>query len=364
MGFIRENILKIVVFVVALVVAILIISFALKGTGLNNVSTYDGMEESLKTSAQKYVSKNQKLLPKSEEEQSKINLDTLVNEEYIDELYSLEDENIKCSGYVMIILKNDNYKYTPYIKCGKYYETKTIADYIKSNSEIVTSDSGLYQDGDKYIYKGENPDNYLMIGERTYRIIEITKDNELRLISADSYDDNAPWDDRYNIETDEYYGINDFSKSRIKDTLDDAYDSEYFTDEERNFIIEHNVCVGKRALSDESIDGVSDCSVEYANQKVGLINVSDYMRASSDSNCTNTASVSCTNYNYLEYITSSYTTLNAVSDNSYEVYRIYYGISSEIYANSQFSVYPVVYIDPLALYSSGDGTQTNPYIMK
>lgn len=50
------------------------------------------------------------------------------------------------------------------------------------------------------------------MGEKLYRIIEITEDNELKLISTTKYQDSFVWDDRYNIEKDRNYGINDYAK--------------------------------------------------------------------------------------------------------------------------------------------------------
>ena len=79
MNFIRENILKIVTFIVILVVIIIVFSFVFKGTGTSKTKTYAQMEENLKNAAQRYATKNTKVLPKSEKEQSKINSDNLVN---------------------------------------------------------------------------------------------------------------------------------------------------------------------------------------------------------------------------------------------------------------------------------------------
>ena len=79
MNFIRENIVKIVTFIVILVVMIIVFSFVFKGTGSSKANTYSQMEENLKVAAEKYANKNVKLLPKDEKEQSKINTDTLIN---------------------------------------------------------------------------------------------------------------------------------------------------------------------------------------------------------------------------------------------------------------------------------------------
>ena len=66
MNFIRENIVKIVTFIIILVVVIIVFSFVFKGVGSSKVNTYAQMEENLKVAAEKYANKNTKLLPKDE----------------------------------------------------------------------------------------------------------------------------------------------------------------------------------------------------------------------------------------------------------------------------------------------------------
>ena len=69
------------------------------------------------------------------------------------------------------------------------------------------------------------------------------------------------------------------------------------------------------------------------------------MRASLDSNCTNATSESCSNYNYFENISSYLKTITAVADNTYQIYKINYGIADASNASTTVAVYPVVYID-------------------
>lgn len=364
MGFIRENILKIITIIIILVVVILVMVFAFGGKETSNTRTYSQIEENLKNATTKYLNDNKKLLPKNENEQTRINLDTLINSKYIEELSSIDDENVKCSGYVNVLNKGNKYKLIPYIKCGKYYETSSIADYIK-NKGIVTSGDGLYQSGNKYIFKGESPNNYITIGDRSYRIIEIDEDNELRLITSSRLNYSTTWDNRYNVDRNRYDGINDYSISRIKDTLELVYnDEEYFSDEEKSLIVPHNACIGKRYLSDTSIDGATECSNQYDNQYVTLITSSEYMRASIDPHCDSTETYSCSNYNYFNDISSSYKTITAVADNSYQVFNVSNGVLSISSASSSFKFYPIIYIDKLSLYAGGDGTEDNPYMVR
>lgn len=363
MNFIRENIVKIITFIVILIVVILICSFLFKGKGMSKASTYTQMEENLKVAAEKYANENTKILPKDEKEQTKVNTDTLINSKYIKELYSLDDENIKCSGYVLINKSGKVYKYTPYLKCGKYYETISFVDYIKKNEPIVTSDDGLYQYNNKLIFRGENPNNFVKISDKIYRIIEIEED-KIRLISINRYKDRINWDDRYNINEKKYVGINDFEKSRLKDYLKNVYNSDFFSDVERSFMISYDLCTGKRAIDDKSIDGVVECSNKYSDMKTGTLYASEYMRASIDPNCTSTSDLSCSNYNYFESISSSFNTLTAVTDNTYQFYFVDDGILDVKKASNSVYFYPVIYIDKNALYAGGNGTEENPYTIR
>lgn len=363
MGFFRENGLKFLLIFAVVVVITIIFTFIFSG-GNTKIESYSDMEVSLKNAAIKYVDSNSTLLPKDENTLKKINLDTLVNEEKIDQLYAIDDENVACTGYVTIVKKSDSYVYTPYIKCGKYYETKSLGKYIIDNEEIKTSDDGLYKYEDTYVFRGENPNNYVMLGDKLFRILEITDNSELKLIASKRSDMSFVWDDRYNSEKEDNRGINTFSKSRLKEGLETLYNSEYFTDSDREKIIKHDLCVGKRALSDTSMDGKSECSVIEKDQYVGLLQVNEYARASIDEKCDGVNKLECQNYNFLSDLSASIWTQNAVSDNTYQVYYIVGGELSVTRASNSFSVFPVIYIDKDTLYQGGEGTIDKPYILK
>lgn len=369
MEFIRENILKIITFIVILIIGIIIFTVMFgKKTIVNNPKTYAAMEENLLTSAKKYVDKNRDLLPKDESETSKVNMDTLVNFGYMKELNAIEDENVVCSGYVEILVKNEEYLFIPYLKCGKYYETKTLVDYLKDNVEVVNTGDGLYEDGKKYVYKGENPNNYVLLGDRLYRIIEINEDNEIRLITNRKIDQYLVWDDRYNTDRKANVGINDFSKSRLKEYLNqlidvnnDGNDNYIFSEQELQKIIPHDICIGKRPSSDGSISVETDCQAVEADQRLGLVTVSEYARASIDPNCKSIYDKSCMNYNYFSRIGSTFRTLTATTDNSYQVFMIDDSEATLSRASNSFSTYITVFIDNLSLYDTGDGSYENPY---
>ncbi len=363
MSFFRDNILKIVIMFAVVIVLTIIFSFMF--TSKKSISdSYEKMELQLKEAAINYVNSNKRLLPKEEGAVKRVNLDSLVNAKEIKQLYAVEDSNIACTGYVNIVMKDKEYLYKPYVKCGKYYETLTVSQYIKSNEDIVLENDGLYNMNGKFVYRGENPNNNILLGEKLYKIIEITENNELKLISTVSYDDDVVWDDRYNGEKDENVGINDYSKSRIKDTLEEAYKSDFFTNSDREKIVKHDLCIGKRSLNDHSIDGTAECSIIEKDQYIGLIQLNEYMRASIDQKCQSTQNPECENYNYLYNVSRYMRTLNGVLENTYQIYRIDYGVSYATYASNSFTVYPVIYLDKDVLYKKGDGTLDNPYVIR
>ena len=378
MNWFRDNIVKIIII---LVIAILVIIFAVacsafsgngnNPTGTESGTSYQELETKLKNAAINYVNKNRELLPKSSSINTKINLDTLVSNRKIKELHALDDSNVTCSGYVEII-KNDetnSYRYNPYIRCGNYYETTKFANYL-INKGVVTSGDGLYNINNEYVYKGDNPNNYIKINERLYRILRITEDGNLKLISTDRTHYSYFYDNRYNSEIKKYYGINDYSLSRIKVSLESLYnnvsedDEQYFSDLEKSYMINGDFCVGKRSLNDTSISSNVECST-ISNQKVGMINVEDYYIISTSNKCISTSNLECNNYNYL--FNYNYTLFATLIGNADETYTYLYIDSGELAAeraSKGYRIYPVIYLDSEILYLSGNGTLENPYVLR
>lgn len=380
MNFIRDNILKIFLFIFILVIGMIIFSLIFNNKGIGSGGkSYAQMEQAMIDATRKYTNKNTKLLPKKENEMFKVNLDTLQNSKYLKEFTALEDENVKCMGYTEILYKNKKNIFVPYLKCGKYYETKTIAQHIKDNEEIVTSNDGLYQIGNSYVFRGESPNNYLVLGNRLYRIMEINGE-ELKLISTKKLNEYIVWDDRYNVEKGNTVGINDYSKSRLKEYFNGMIKSAVINtnspvnkkNEEDTFIssfelqkmVPHDICVGKRSVNNSGIDTLDECQVTEKDQLISLITVSEYARASIDPNCKSIYDNACVNYNYFSTLTQSYRTMTAVAENSYSVYTISNGVVSVVKASSLFNPNIVIYIDSTSLYKSGDGTYEDPYLIR
>lgn len=52
-----------------------------------------------------------------------IDLETLINFQYIEKIYDQVDQSI-CTGYVNVFMQNENYKFSPVLKCSNYVSTK------------------------------------------------------------------------------------------------------------------------------------------------------------------------------------------------------------------------------------------------
>lgn len=52
-----------------------------------------------------------------------VTLNTLVEKEYIEQLYDVDTNRSKCSGYVDIEKEESGITYKPYLRCGLHYKT-------------------------------------------------------------------------------------------------------------------------------------------------------------------------------------------------------------------------------------------------
>jgi len=119
-----------------------------------------------------------------------------------------------------------------------------------------------------------------------------------------------------------------------------------------------NECVDTTAVGGTFL-GYTTASLNY-----GMLNPSDYISTSADVTCSAYNQGSCGNTNFLSK-TYNYFTQNAYADNDYDVWSILSnGTVNANYANLLQSIRPVMNIDPYIIWSSGNGSLANPYMMK
>lgn len=216
----------------------------------------------------------------------------------------------------------------------------------------------------EFVYRGQNPNNYIKFANKTWRIVKIDKGGNFHLIENKvNYQKTAYWDNRYNSEAKASKGINTYTISRILNTLKNTYEKDYKS--YQKYLTPANICVGKRPSAVSFNDGSVECSEIVSGQYLGLLPIYDYLNASLDNACLTVNSKECQNYNYLVDADSNWWTLTANPKSSYSVYYI----NSSGIVNTDEAAQPkpyrqVIYLNGDTLYKSGTGTASDPYVIR
>lgn len=336
-----------------IIVIILIIVVFIIGTLNNKQLSYSRLENKIEEAAISYYEDHSNKLPSLEGEQVQISAKELVKAEYLKELSEYNDD--KCQASIFVQNNGGEYIYRTYLTC-KNYSTTTLATQIVAEEQIVTAGDGLYNYGEEYIYRGENVNNYIEFSGKLWRILRINADGTIRIIEEKSKN-KLIWDDRYNIAYDDYSGINDYSVSRIKDSLTEyGNDSDNIKTELKKWIVAKNICIDKKDninFSDLKCSNYSSDKYQFS-----LPELEDYFLASIDHNCNSITSSSCTNYNYLA--TGRYWTITPSAKESNRVYTTG-GSTAAVEADRSYTVRVVTNLSSHILYVNGDGSEDNPY---
>lgn len=346
---------------VILIVIILLIYNAIFGK-----ITYKDIENKILNASKEYYKEHSELLPKNENEEVTTTDTALTAAGYLDSMSELtkDMDGITCTATVIVSYAGGEYRYTPLLNCGDKYSTQTLVSYIKTNEKTVFTGEGLYELNSELVYRGENPNNYVSFSGKAWRIVKIANDKAVLIL--DEKFTRTIWDDRYNTDKDRSDGINNYSVSRIRESLNDLYQGDtLFKKETKNLVSVHTLYTGKRYETDNYNDGSIEKSEILDNQYLGLLPLYDYLNASIDDNCYSAITNSCSNYNYLNHYSYNWWTLTGDTSNTYKVYRISSnGTVSTLRASSNGYIRPVIYLAKDALYVSGNGTEQNPYTIK
>ena len=276
--------------------------------------------------------------------------------------------------------------------------SNTAAEMLKA--KVVTSGDGLYADSTeagRYIYRGASPDNYIKLGDDMYRIIAVESDNTLKVIYNGIIEskefDSAGYRDNdaggtYCAQADGY-GCNawaksdnfvngDYSGTVLKDAELNTYlnNDWYNTLNYGNLITSHTWNVGSVNDGETNLQTSVNEEKKYTwSGKIGLMNITDYVKASTNSACTSvnayTSNSSCYNNSathnwiYKDIATDSealwtiapivgppFIVFLVNSDDStlsYDTAYVAYGVAPVFFLNSNITL-------------SGTGTLNNPYM--
>lgn len=335
--------------IIVLFVVIFII-LAIANAKVNNGQLLNMLENS----AKKYYNAHQSELPK-QDSSVVITADTLIANKYMKPFEKLT-KNTNCSGRVVVSNNGGDYVYEPSVVCNEY---KSVNIATKLAENVVSEDAGLYKNEDTYYYRGEYVNNYIKLGNKVYRILSFGND-KMKIIDPKTTDKVYQWDNRYSHDVGKTLGINDYSKSRIRELYQTKY--EEYDVGAKKYIVKSEWCIGKRAISNFEVNNV-ECDAKIEDY-LGMITPYEYARASLDINCLNIRGGSCNNYNYISRLfDATIWTAASASDNGYQAYAF----------SSGFTVTDCIEKNKLAflfnissdnVYVSGDGSQTSPYIIR
>lgn len=335
-----------------IIIVLMIVRGCSSGTG------YENYQDKMIKKAEKYV-ENHQLLPRKSGKEVVVTLDELVDNGLKSPEKALKDST--CTGSVTVKRNNKEYMYIPYLECSEY-TTDYIMDHLKK--DVVKAESGLYKEGNEYIYKGNKVKNYVSFFGTIYRIIKIDSNNNLRMIKEKREDNQVSWDDKYNVSADDNLGINEYYNSAIYDQLWKQYNNERIVSKDmKKHMVGHSVCLDKKSNEDNNPESPV-CQNVLNDQFISLPTIYDYTLASYDNDCKQIGDGACANFNYLDDVLTSTWSVNASSEDTYSVYYLAGSYIDTSQADSYKSYYWIISISGNELYTSGNGTETNPYIIK
>lgn len=220
--------------------------------------------------------------------------------------YSYDNENIDCSN------REDGY-YFDYIdekwELNSSYAENDLFDEVIANNDLQTTQDGLYIDGNTYYFRGNNVNNYVDIDGTIFRIVSLNKDDKtIKLIRTTPLVSSGNMWDTENKATD--FRSSSLSESLL--SLEDSY-SNYLSKQSKWNI-------GPVSTLDTDISSIQ--TYERRSQvilSVGLLGLSEYLRASNNDKCiVNSLNNNCLYNNYL----SSYLGWTLTNNGSKKAYYL------------------------------------------
>ncbi len=277
---------------------------------------------------------------------------------------------------------------------------------------VVTSGDGLYSDtteSGRYVYKGANPNNYITLGSDTYRIISVEKDGTLKVIKNGSIG-NKVFDTsnaRYSTASTDYcnttsgckvwgskttmldssgtnvttmpqlVGGTEFNLPDTEATLNTYLNNDWYnslSSTVQSKIVTHLFNVGVTKYNETNLSNTITQEKAYKwKGKVGLMTVSDYVKASTNSACTSVSTYYSTsscynnsathNWIFAGPVAKSWSWTSSPSSGSIDSYVFFVGSAGNLYsslARDSYRVAPVLYLSS-DITLTGEGTSSSPY---
>ena len=248
---------------------------------------------------------------------------------------------------------------------------------ILEKTPIVTTGDGLYEDeyeDGRYFYKGVTPNNYINFNNETWRIISIERDGRIKIIRNAVLDEYMAWDTDGNDLIEKNWAkpcsLNTYLNNDYLNTIIEKYRNKIFTsDWGIGTISDYN--------NNDLANQIKEENSKTWNGKIGLISVSEYLRASTNTskcgtfgNYTNNYS-ECAKANWL-YIQNYYYAVISQSK-YYDYYHQTKYVIPFVYVNGELHLFsadvdagvrPTLYLSSEVQITGGTGSQSDPYTIE
>ncbi len=213
---------------------------------------------------------------------------------------------------------------------------KSIAQGVINSNSLVTSGNGLYKDTDGYFFKGEIDNNYVSFNNILFRIVGITNDKELILVSD------------ANVST--FMWGNDLSY-----TESNVYNWLNITEKENSGVFENLLPISDEYLIKQDIIVQKFSNSEFTDtdivteKNISLLSAEDYIKAGGEGS-------------FLDNDTFHW--LLGVDDDGNYLYVDDKGNISSDKSYGSYGVRPVIKLDKDVILLRGKGEEDNPYIIQ
>ena len=238
----------------------------------------------------------------------------------------------------------------------------------------VTTGDGLYADTyeeGRYIYRGGTPNNYITFNEENagWRILSVEADGTLKIIKNESIGSKA-WDTSNSNNWARPATLNTYLNNDYYNTL---------SSDAKNQIQSHSFGIGAVTYNDTNLGNTVTIENNTTwNGNIALATASEYVRTSNNSACTSVNAYWNTSSCYSNGSTHNWLTkiMNSLTNKYSWLLSPYSGTSNYVFyvsspgalnylnaTNTAPGVAPVLYLKS-DIQLSGEGTQSNPYVIE
>lgn len=364
----KKMVSRLVLIILGVIVIVLLI-VGISSIFGNKKYNYGQIENVMVNATKAYLAENPSFLEMVDTRTVEVPVANLVASGHMKDLSEYVKSGVSCTGKVVVSKVGSEYFYTPNLDCGEYYSVTSLASKVVEDSPITTSGYGLYSMNGEKVFRGELVNNYVKLDKALWRIVKIDSSNNTLLIKESYASYGSSWDNRFNESIGYNAGINVYSNSRVKEFLASLYDTSkeseiFLSPSDKSKLLAFDLCVGSRLTNSSVNTNAEECKVKDNSQRVGLMTLSDYINASVDPSCQTADNRTCQNYNYLVE-KFNWWLATPVSNTTDRVFAVTAkGEIKSIETSEYYYVRPVIKLNSTVAISGGDGTKTDPYIIK